>query len=93
MSLLAKKLLLVALWCGVMWIIWSPSSGFNGLSLGREGKTEHFGFVGWFYVSVGRSRPYAEGVRMEGIVIGIGVTVLVSLFVWMCCRRLEKAST
>ena len=91
MSLLAKKLLLVVLWFGAIWTLWSPWPQWNNSFLiGREGMTEYFGFADWYYVSVRRLGAYGEGVRVGGIAMAIAVTILVTLFVLVCYRRLER---
>ena len=88
MSLLAKKLVLAGFWFGAMWVLWAPSSFSSGFSVGREGYTEQLGFAGWYYLSVSRSRPYAEGVLLDGLALGICATILVTGFVLLCYRRL-----
>jgi hypothetical protein len=93
MSLLTKKLLLAAVWCGAMWVLWAPGSVFDGFSVGRDGKTVQLGLVGWYRVSVGRSRPYAEGVLLDGVVLGIGATILITGIVLLSYRRHAKHGT
>ena len=91
MLLLAKKLLLTATWCGAIWVLWAPRTFFGGFSVGHDGKTEYVGFAGWYYIRVGRSRPYSEGFLLDGILLGVGATILVTGFVLLCDRRFVKS--